>query len=148
MGNFPILDFQKKKPSQLEVFEELVQQELAKQGELMKHLHLMNIAIIRRLVDKKIFTPEQLVEMSYEQLANDNFVIMLNALDQKFVKDYNGGLKIKYNKTLWHRFTDWLRGAKKLEFEIKKQTDADKNAPAVSDPALPAESESPPAQAD
>lgn len=105
-----LLDFKKKNPNKYEILEQLVQLEMEKQAAFLTHIHLMLIAILRRMSDRGILEPDDLVEMSHEQFANDNFAAMLLALDQEFVAKHNMGIKIKYNKSLWHRIKDWIRG--------------------------------------
>lgn len=118
-----ILDFQKKAPTNNEEFFAILQ-DLA---EKMKFMHLNNVAIMRKLVDKNIFTIDEIVEMTHEQFANDNFIVLINIAEKEFVEKYNAGIKITYNKSLWHKIKDWFTGAPDLEIEIKQDENANKN---------------------
>lgn len=130
--SIPILDFKTKKPTH----NESLYQVLEEQGAMMRHLHLINIALMRVLVEKKITTPEIIIEKSYEQMANDNFVVMLNALDQKFVADYNGGLKVEYNQKWYKRLWSFLTGKRSIDIKVTQKQNANTNDEAGQDSAV------------
>ncbi len=111
-----ILDFKKKVPTQNEEFLRILQDIMEK----MEFLHNSQLALMRRMIAKKLITPEQLVELMHEESANKLFIALISQAEFEFVQKYNSGIKVTYNKTLWHKIKDKIFGAPDFEFEIKR----------------------------
>jgi hypothetical protein len=111
------LDFKKKTPTNNEEFAAILQDIMDKMG----FLHNSQLALMRRMIAKKLITPEQIVELMHEEQANKLFVVLISQAEKEFVEKYNSGLKFEYKRSLWHRIKDFFVGAPALDIEIKKQ---------------------------
>ena len=128
-----ILDFKKKTPTKNEEFMAILQDIMQK----MEFLHNSQLALMRRMILKKMITPEQIVELMHEESANKMFVTLISVCEREFVEKYNSGIKVQYNKTLWHKIKDKIFGVPELDFEIKRQDqNADKTNPDSSNSAV------------
>lgn len=130
MQNIPVLDFRPKKPTHQEQMEGLgayMQRELQVIHDHMTFLHETQIVVLRRLADKKILTPPRLVEMGYEQLANNAFRLLMNELNDKYLLDHQGAQKVEVKRSFWHKVKDFFRGkntAPQLTVEQQKDDPA------------------------
>ena len=121
--NVPILDFKPKKPSHMESLQQMSEFYAAEMQKIYNHmaqLHEIQLAMIRRMVEKKFLDPETLVMMTHEDAANDNFKLLLSELDKKVVERANAGMEVVSKRSFKHWLSDVLHG-RNIAVKLKVQ---------------------------